>query len=219
MSLFEQISNDQYIINLYSNISKSENLKGGWANHDYVHVTNVANTVETILRQLGYDENIIEESNIACILHDMGCLQGKDNHAIRSYEMAKEYLENNNINLENHEKVLDAIKNHSSGFNTDNIIAISLIFADKLDIKRDRLAKAGYEIEGLKEIKYIEDITVNIDNKNLVVKFVSDNDIDKEALEKFYFIPKVFKAIYSFSNKVNLEPIILFNGEEWRIDI
>ncbi len=84
---------------------------------------------------LNYNEDLIYSTKIASILHDTGALQGKDGHAFRSYEFAKKYFEDNNINLKNQEQVLEAIKIHSDGFDTDNVIALCLILADKLDDK------------------------------------------------------------------------------------
>jgi HD superfamily phosphodiesterase len=139
MELFNNIANDEYIKNVYNKVTEYENLNGIWAKHDYVHVMNVANMVGTVLKQLKYDDNLIEEAMIACILHDIGCIEGKEDHEKRSYDMAKKYLEDRNIVLKNHYKVLQAILDHRDGFDTDNIITLSLIFADKIDIKKDRL--------------------------------------------------------------------------------
>jgi HD superfamily phosphohydrolase YqeK len=216
MGVFNKIVNDEYIIGLYNDILKYEEKNKIFAKHDYTHVLNVTNMVETILKQLNYDEDIIEEAKIACILHDIGCIKGKEDHANRSYQMAKEYFQNNNIALKKEEEVLDAIKNHSDGFDTDNIITLVLIFSDKVDIKKERLTEEGYKVEGFKEIQHIEDIDIKIDEKNFTVNFITDKLMDKKALENYYFTVKVFKAIYSFANKIKLNPVVLIDNEKWK---
>lgn len=217
MDTFNKITNDKTIINIYNKISKFEDLDKGWAHHNLDHVQNVARLVESLLRQLDYEESFIEEAKIAAILHDTGAIEGKKNHALRSYNFAKKYITENNIILKNKDLVLDAIKIHSDGFDSDNIIALTLILSDKLDIKHTRVAKEGYNIKGMKELQYIKDISVVIHNKNLKIQFICDDNINKSELEEFYFIIKVFKSIISFSRKMNLNPQVLFNNNEWNL--
>lgn len=217
MDNFNKIANDKTIINIYNKISEFEDLDKVWAHHDLDHVKNVAKLVESLLRQLEYEESFIEEAKIAAILHDIGAIEGKKNHALRSYNFAKKYITENNIILKNKDLVLDAIKIHSDGFDSDNIIALTLILSDKLDIKHTRVAKEGYNIKGMKELQYIQDIYVVIKNKNLKIQFICDDKINKNELEEFYFIIKVFKSIISFSRKMNLNPQVLFNNNEWNL--
>ena len=215
MDNFNRIKNNKEIIELYNKISDYEDLTKGWAHHNFEHVNNVAEMTGEILKKLGYNDKFIEEAKIAAILHDTGCLEGKDNHTIRSYEYAKRYLERNNVKLENEDLVLEAIKNHSSGFDTENTIALALILSDKLDIKHTRVAKEGYNIEGMRQLQYIKDILININDNYIEINFLCDELINKLELEEFYFTEKIFNAINAFSKKINLKPIVLFNNENW----
>lgn len=217
MDKFSKIMNDKVIIDIYNKISEFEDLDKGWAHHDLAHVKNVAKLVESLLNQLGYEESFIEEAKIAAILHDTGAIEGKKNHAMRSYNFAKKYISDNNIILKNEDLVLEAIKIHSDGFDSDNIIALTLILSDKLDIKYSRVAKEGYNVKGMKELQYIKDILVDIHNKNLKIQFICDEKINKIELENFYFIKKVFKSIISFSSKMKLNPQVFFNHDEWNL--
>ena len=215
MSKFEQIVNDEKIIQQYNKISEFEDLDKGWAHHNLEHVKNVSKLVEVLLKKLNYDEDFIEEAKIAAILHDVGAVEGKNNHALRSYEFAKKYFDENNILLKNRELVLDAIKSHSDGFNSDNIMTLTLIISDKLDIKHTRVAKEGYNVKGMRQLQYIKDILVDIDNENLEIKFVCDDKININELEEFYFMIKVFRAIKTFSEKMNLTPKVFLNNCKW----
>lgn len=217
MNKFEKIKNDKEIIEIYNKISEFEDLDKGWAHHNLNHVENVAELVEILLEKLDYDENFIGEAKIAALLHDTGAIKGKNNHSLRSYEFAKKYFKKNNIILENMDLVLEAIRIHSDGFDSDNIIALTLILSDKLDIKSTRVAKEGYNVKGMKELQYIKDILVEINNKNLEIQFLCDDKINKNELEEFYFLTKVFKAIITFSKKINLNSKVFFNNEEWQM--
>lgn len=212
---FEKIKNDEEIIEIYQRIKELEEKNKGLAYHDYHHVMNVTNAVEQILKKLNYEEEFIEEAKIAAIMHDTGCTLGKENHPLRSYEYAKDYFKRKEIKLKYEELVLEAILNHSNKFETDNKMTLALILADKIDIKRNRITEEGCKVEGNRQYQYIQDITIEIRNHCLEINFVCDEKIDLDELEAYYFTIKVFKAIQSFSNKMNLEPKVLINGAKW----
>ena len=211
-----RIKNDKTIIAIYEKIHEYEDAEGGYAYHDYNHVNNVANYCEKILKSLKYDDDFICEAKIAALLHDTGCTKGKENHAQRSYEFAKKYIEENNIPLKNKDLVLDAIKNHSDGFTTDNIMQLVIILADKIDIKGSRISEAGKQLKGNRQYQYINDIQFEIINNNFYINFICDENIDLEELNNYYFTKKVFKAIKSFSDKLNLSPKVSINNKRWK---
>ena len=217
MKKYEFIKNDEEIIKIYNEISKLEEAdkeKGG-AHHNLQHAINVANLVEKLLTDLNYDEKFIDEAKVSAILHDVGCINGKEAHPERSYEFAKEYLERKNIQLENKEKVLEAIKNHSSGFDTENIITLTLILSDKLDVKFTRITENGKNLLGNRQFLHIKDVNVQIKNNSLIVEFISDGNLNLEELEDYYFINKIFNSIKAFSNKMELIPEVFLDNKKW----
>ena len=138
-------------------------------------------------------------------------------YALKSYKFTKEYLEQKGIALENKDLVLDAIKVYSDGFDSDNIIALTLILSDKLDIKHTRVAKEGYNVIGMRQLQYIKDIVIDIEDDRLIVRFICHNRMDKKELEGFYFTLKVLRAISAFARKVNLVPSVILDDEEWEL--
>lgn len=181
------------------------------------HVLNVVATTEKILTDLKYPKDFIEEAKVAALLHNIGTIDGKEGHANRSYLMVKEYFSKNNIHLKNEEMVLEAIKIHSDGFDTGNIIALVLIFSDKLDIKKTRVAKEGYNIIGMRQFQYIDDIIISITQYTISVDFKATNGLSKKELENFYFIRKVFSAITSLANKLKINYKVTLNNDIWAI--
>lgn len=111
--------------------------------------------------------------------------------------------------------MLDAIKNHSDGFESNNIIQLSLILADKLDIKNTRPTKSGLNIPGNRQYKNIEDIHVEIEDRTLKIKFISNSDLDKEELDNFYFMKKVSNSIKSFAKKFDSKHEVYLNNCIW----
>lgn len=217
-NLYELVVNDKEIIDIYNSIHDFEdNNDNAYAYHDFNHVLNVANLVKQILEMLEYDDDFIYRARIAAILHDTGALKGKEGHALRSYEFAKEYFNRKNIMFDNIEQVLEAIKIHSDGFDTNNIIALALILADKLDIKYTRVAKAGKSVVGNRQFLNILDIEITIKNNMFIVNFITTPEINIDELNNYYFTKKVFKAIESFCNKVNKDYKTLMNKKIWKI--
>lgn len=215
--IYNQILSDKEITKKYKNVEKNEKLRGGWAFHNLEHIKNVSVTVENILSCLGFGEDFICAAKIACLLHDVGAEESKDDHAQRSYEYARKYFSTNGINFKEMELVLEAIKIHSDGFETNNVIALALILADKLDIKKTRISPVGKTIVGNRQYAYINDIKLNIVNKQLEINFLTDEKIDFIELNEFYFTKKVFKAIEAFANKMKLTFKVMLDNKVWNL--
>lgn len=217
MDLYTEILKDQEIIDRYMEVQKFELANGGWAYHNLNHVLNVCNIVKSVLTKLNYDDEFIDNALIACVLHDTGANTGKEGHTHRSYLFAKEYLERKNLKPKYLDQILEAIDIHSNGFDTDNVIALCLIFADKLDVKNNRITELGKSIIGNRQYMYVNDIRIDIKDKNLIINFSVDSEFNKKESEEYYFTSKIFKAIKSFSKCFNLNPIVLINDNEWEM--
>lgn len=216
--IYEALNLDNEILKIYKEIENKEIKEGCWAFHNFEHIKNVSKIAEKLLKDLNFDEITIYKCKIACLLHDIGVLQGKEEHAQRSCEYAIKLFENKNWKFEDLESVLDAIKNHSAGFETDNIVGLALILADKLDIKKRRISELGKEVKGNRQYAHIEDITINIKNNILTINFITDGQMIMKEVNSYYFTEKVFKAIEAFAQKLNLEYYILIDNKIWDND-
>lgn len=213
--IYDEIIMDKDIFEIYEKIEEYENKTGGWAFHNIEHVKNVSEIVSKIMCDLNFADDIIIKAKIACFLHDTGAVEGKDKHAERSYEYAKKYFYKKNIDCKEMDDVLEAIKIHSDGFDTDNIIALTLIFADKLDIKRTRISEAGKKVIGNRQYGHINDINISINSNCLNINFTTDKTFDIDELNEYYFTKKLFKAIKVFSDRLGLKQIIKLNNVKW----
>ena len=213
--VYNNIYLDPEIRKIYDAINEREENYGGWAHHNFEHVCNVKNLASEIMTKLNFKEDYIEEAKIAAILHDTGAVEGKDGHAYRSYQFSKDYFLRKNIHLPDHKLVLEAIKSHSDGFDTDNVIQLVLILADKLDVKYTRPTKLGLEIPGNRQYFNIRDIKIDINQDKLCVYFITNGNMDKKEVEEYYFTRKISSAIKSFANKFKLGYKIYLDKHEW----
>lgn len=172
-----------------------------WANHGKTHALAVAEMSGKMLEIFGATKEEIEAGKIAGILHDIGCINGKKNHAKIGYEMTKKYLKDKEYNEELKNRIALAIKNHSEGTSEDEI-AMALFFADKIDLDKNRIAEHGYEVEGLKEIQYTEKIDFEIKNDDFVLNFYVKDKFNQQSFMNYYFYPKVIKAVDLIANKL-----------------
>lgn len=216
--IYDFLNSNDEIIKIYNEIEKKEASGGGWAFHNLDHVKNVSEIAEKILEDLNFDEDAIYKCKIACLLHDVGALQGKEGHTERSYEYAKKLFEDKKWIFKDSEIILEAIRNHSAGFETDNIIALAIILADKLDIKKTRISEAGKQVEGNRQYGHIEDILISIENNVLSINFITDGNMILEEVNNYYFTAKVFKAVAAFSKKLNLEYRIFIDDKNWSFE-
>ena len=216
--IYHDILTDKEIIKIYETIEENEKKAGRYAFHNLKHIENVTITVEKILKDLKYEEEFIEKAKIACLLHDTGAVYGKEGHALKSYEYAKNYFSKNNITFEDIDLVLEAIKIHSDGFETDNIIALSLILADKLDVRKSRITQAGKKVVGNRQYTHIINIQIDILKGKMRVCFMTDGKIDFKELNEYYFTKKIFKSIRAFANKLKLQYEVLLDNQVWNFE-
>lgn len=134
IDLFEIILEDDEIKNIYDRIEEYEDNTKGWAYHNWNHVINVTNLVETILLKFDVSKEYIESAKIASLLHDVGAITGKDGHALRSREFVKEYFKRKKLKPKYSSLILDSIEYHSNGFDSTELMTLVLIISDKLDI-------------------------------------------------------------------------------------
>lgn len=211
--MYEQIKSDNYILEIYKKIEKYENNHCALAYHGITHAFNVSNLLKKILSLTNSNPQIIENAMIAGLLHDLGCYMGKEDHEIRSYEIAKKYIKENNIILKYHDEILQAIKNHRNDFSSNNPILRALVLSDKLDITKERISKFGINIIGMRQLQHIYDVVVDLQNDIFIVNFLTDENIDiKELLEEYPFMKKVFLSIKAYANYINLDYIIKINN-------
>lgn len=112
----------------------------GFTEHSFAHVEKVAETASMILETLNYPERICELTRIAGIMHDIGNVINRVDHAQSGAVMAFRLLDNINMPAEEICEIISAIGNHDEGTAQPlNPISAALIIADKTDVRRSRV--------------------------------------------------------------------------------
>ena len=154
----------------------------GYTEHSFAHVEMVAQTAGMILSELGYSEREVELAKIAGIMHDIGNVINRIDHAQSGAVMAFRLLDNINMPPEEICTIISAIGNHDeSTAEPISPVSASLIIADKTDVRRSRVRntdfitfdihdRVNYAVE--KSNLYFSD-----DKKSIVLDLTIDTDI------------------------------------------
>ncbi len=140
----------------------------GFTEHSFAHVEKVSQTAGMILAELGYDERTVELARIAGIMHDIGNVINRVDHAQSGAVMAFRLLDNLSMPANEICSIISAIGNHDEGTGQPlDPISASLIIADKTDVRRSRVRnsdlltfdihdRVNYAVE-LSELKFSSD--------------------------------------------------------------
>ena len=202
MKLFERISKDPEIVEILNQIDKKQcdELPSDHGTH---HVMFCVNFIERFLRDYGCTEHEIDLGKVSALMHDLGNIHGKENHAKNGSLFAQEYLSKLGIADEDKNIIVDAIKNHGSGKNMNSIITAALVFADKCHWTKDRFHKNS-DLENdivHKNIKHILRTEAEIRNDKLILTYFVEDGFTPESIKVIHDIKPVFPKIAKYLKK------------------
>lgn len=185
-------------------------------NHGLKHVKNVCNIMNRLCDKLDINWEEKDALLVACALHDVGQVNGAEEH----WKNAKLFTINNFENVLKNSKyyndILEGIENHSKIDDLNSpLFAVLLQFCDKMDFSRDRLEDnyrekfRYYCCEDIKRIDFILD-----DNKfgiDIITNVLSDFN---NMFLKENFTKRAIKTLIVLASKLDKEPVIKCN---WKI--
>lgn len=139
MVKYKEIKNNKMIDEL---IAAGNHALGvlGYTDHSKAHAAKVAETAGKILKELGYDDHLVELAKIAGYMHDIGNAINRTDHAHSGALLAFQILKDMDIDAKDIGIILGAIGNHdeNTGCAVDPVSA-AIILADKTDVRRNRV--------------------------------------------------------------------------------
>lgn len=200
MQIWEEILNDKKILSIYEQINKTHNYV---ISHGLLHMNNVVKYIEQICEIFKVDDKTKELAKIAGVLHDVGYMNGREEHEVASCEFAKNYLIGK-LPEEEIEIVADAIEHHNRerfDYTSTNDVAWILFMADKMDYTRDRYIENLIDDEAKQKYSYyIKKIYLTRKNDLVFVNF----EFYKNKLEGFYdgidYLYSIYKTVIQHFN-------------------
>ncbi|MDF2686886.1 MAG: metal-dependent phosphohydrolase sub domain [Clostridia bacterium] len=219
MDAYERLYNstdiNMILININEVLNKVEKgmLRGC---HGRYHAIFVADTVEYILKSLSYDSRTVELGKIAALLHDIGNIAGRWNHARKSAVLAKVFLDGLEELLPNEkDTIFQAIDDHSDGENILSVIGAALLIADKADSSKRRRLHAEPIDDRYTNLLQIEDADINVSGEAMTIDIVTTAAFSKELWISGY--KKEINLMMKAAGYLGCTFHFQFNGIEERI--
>ena len=204
MEIYEKILRNETYLTI---VKKIENTKfitdGKWDwEHGLGHYQRVANYVKKILIQLDADKRTIEIGMVAALLHDIGLSKGdKVDHALESSRIFKNYIDKNDFSNAELLTLEQAIKDHSKGNNIQSLVGLALVLGDKLDVTFHRTINSSIQDKINKEIQKIKNVDIEINQHELIVKYLTTNNFDKYILKNWSKAVLIPMKVAKYLNK------------------
>ncbi|MBQ8424872.1 MAG: HD domain-containing protein [Clostridia bacterium] len=210
--------NDYEVVNVYEKIDKHNKFP---SNHGMKHILGVVELSNKIipLLKLSQRESLILQT--ALILHDIGQVDGRENHGYKSMLFAKNYLPSKNIFDESElNMIYSAIETHDECFDysiLQNKFSWLVNMIDKLDFSKNRLEKNYKERFDYSVYEDIERLDFYLENKTfkiVIVKTEKPKIINVKKLFERNLFTKSMLTFKLFCEKFSLEPKVYLNDEE-----
>jgi HD superfamily phosphodiesterase len=190
MDAYERLYNSTDINMILNNINEVLNkaekgmLRGC---HGRYHAIFVVDTVEYILKSLSYDSGTVELGKIAALLHDIGNIAGRSNHARKSAALAAVFLDDlEDLSPNEKDMIIRAIEDHSDGENILSAIGAALLIADKVDVSKKRRLHAEAIDDWYSNLLQIEDVNISISDGAMKINFITTAVFSKEVFVSGY---------------------------------
>ncbi|MCL1845397.1 MAG: HD domain-containing protein [Defluviitaleaceae bacterium] len=148
--------------------------------HGRGHALAVVRAAEYVLRAVGCDSRVVEMGKVAAVLHDIGNIAGRWEHAKKSAGLARVFLKGSDLfSREEIGLILQAIEDHSDGENISSAIGAAVIIGDKTDLSRRRIFP--YVTDPIyKNLMEMTEVDLKICGEFLTVNFIVTQDFSRE---------------------------------------
>jgi len=155
--------------------------------HGRNHALYVVNITRHILQSLAYSTHVIEMGKIAALLHDIGNIAGRHNHAKKSAALASIFLDDiTDLTPKDKTTVIQAIEDHSAGNYISSAVGAAVFIADKVDITKSRVRPIENIDPWHINIMEIEDMALHISCNTMIINFTTTEAFSKELLINEY---------------------------------
>lgn len=181
--------------------------------HALPHTLRVAEATTSLLKDLNCSPDIISLGYVAGLLHDIGIIYGKKDHAKNSYLIAKDYIANFDLTDIEKEVILHAILFHGNANEIISPVDYCIAIADKCDYTRERKLSSKYETHN--KINEIISNEIHIINNCLTIKYNVTDNFDNSAL---YIIPKTIDTPIDICKIINMNIEFYINNNLTNFD-
>jgi len=190
----------------------------GYTEHSFAHVEKTAASSAMILTTLGYDERTVELARIASIMHDIGNVINRADHAQSGAVMAFRLLDNLNMPASEICSIISAIGNHDEGTGLPiDPISAALIIGDKTDVRRSRVRNTDLLTFDIHDrVNYAvekSELRFNDDNSSIILELQIDTKISS-VMEYFEIFMKRMLLCRRAAGFLGVQFEMIINGSK-----
>ncbi len=190
----------------------------GYTEHSFAHVEKTAASAAMILTTLGYDERTVELARIASIMHDIGNVINRADHAQSGAVMAFRLLDNLNMPASEICSIISAIGNHDEGTGLPiDPISAALIIGDKTDVRRSRVRNTDLLTFDIHDrVNYAvekSELRFNDDNSSIILELQIDTKISS-VMEYFEIFMKRMLLCRRAAGFLGVQFEMIINGSK-----
>ena len=190
--------------------------KLGYTEHSFAHVELVAKNSAMILSELGYPEREVELVKIAGIMHDIGNVINRIDHAKSGAVMSFRLLDNINMPPDEICTIVSAIGNHDeSTAEPISPVSAALIIADKTDVRRSRVRNTDFITFDIHDrVNYAVEqskLYFNQDKTSLILDLTLDTEISS-VMEYFEIFLERMLLCKKACSYLNIKFEMIANG-------
>ena len=190
--------------------------KLGYTEHSFAHVELVAKNSAMILSELGYPERDVELVKIAGIMHDIGNVINRIDHAQSGAVMSFRLLDNINMPPDEICTIVSAIGNHDeSTAEPISPVSAALIIADKTDVRRSRVRNTDFITFDIHDrVNYAVEqskLYFNQDKTSLILDLTLDTEISS-VMEYFEIFLERMLLCKKACSYLNIKFEMIANG-------
>lgn len=192
---YKEIMNSEYYYATYSRIAEIK--KDYPVDHAFLHIRHVVTYAKKLAKIFKLSNHQRKLLYIACALHDIGYLDGRENHAKSGSERAEIYLTKlNKLPKKDIEVIVSAIANHGGKEVLDfsEPVSMCLAIADKLDFVGSRYKNTNPKYDCSNYKKIVKNEFVLKDNKIQLTIFIK-NGFNIEEFNTSHFGIKLKKFL------------------------
>lgn len=214
--LTKELLNDETVLKIYSEIDRVCPFS---SSHGIRHINNtieLAEKLENLFNLSNRDRLLIETS---LVLHDIGQIDGRNEHGKRSKEFAKLFLPQKNVFSEKELKTIySAIEYHDECTNLSKLktnISWFVNLIDKLDFSKNRLEENYKEKYKYSVYEDVDHLDFKFDNKSfqIDIKLIDGSKVKIEDLFERVLFSKAMHIYQEFCKNFGLKSQISLNGE------
>ena len=192
---------NKQIKDIYNNVDRQE--ISPWSSHGLKHINAVLKYAKIICKMFKINEKTANLTFLACILHDIGAIGGKENHWKRSELFAQNYLKNAQFNKDDIMVICEAILNHHFATNESSMVHLILVLSDKLDITKARILPAGKKIIGMRQTQYINKIKLQKTANLFNICIKTTKKFNKTEFLEYSYTKKLIDSATIFATKMH----------------